>query len=250
MYEYDKDKNYLYREGFLANASVTRVLNDKTRYIRWRSSDGITSYNGDLLISYDLNATEYVPYNGHAHSITFPSEAGTVYGGTLTLNQDGTGSLVVDKDSYSINSATGFYAHPDGRWYKNSLPSDISSLNRNIFVANSRVYKAQTTSDLVLGAYMAYGSTGLYLNKLSADETLEQLDAMLSTNPLQIVYNKATPVTYTLAPGQVKTLLGVNNIWADTGDILSVDYPADTKLYIDGKIASLQALILENISNT
>jgi hypothetical protein len=65
----------------------------------------------------------------------------------------------------------------------------------------------------------------------------------LSSNHLQVVWKLATPVTYQLTQGQVKTLLGVNNIWADTGNILSVDYPADTKLYIDNKFAELSAVI-------
>ena len=33
--------------------------------------------------------------NPTTYSIAFPSKAGTVYGGTLTVNEDGTGKLVV-----------------------------------------------------------------------------------------------------------------------------------------------------------
>ena len=40
----------------------------------------------------------------------------------------------------------------------------------------------------------------------------------------QFVYDLATPITYTLTPGQVLSLLGQNNVWADTGDILSLTY--------------------------
>ena len=36
---------------------------------------------------------------------------------------------------------------------------------------------------------------------------------------VQFVYELATPVTYKLTPAQVSTLLGLNNIFADTGDI-------------------------------
>ena len=67
----------------------------------------------------------------------------------------------------------------------------------------------------------------------------------LSENPMHLVYELATPVTYQLTPQEIKTLLGVNNIWSDAGNT-AVTYPADTKLYIDNKIAELQALILEN----
>ena len=55
----------------------------------------------------------------------------------------------------------------------------------------------------------------------------------------QVVYTTATPRTYQLTPQEVKTLLGQNYIWSDSGDV-SVDYIADTKKYIDNKI--LQAI--------
>jgi len=53
----------------------------------------------------------------------------------------------------------------------------------------------------------------------------------------KIVYELATPVTVTgLTPETLSTLLGTNVIWADTGAV-GVTYKADTKAYIDGKIA-------------
>ena len=46
-------------------------------------------------------------------------------------------------------------------------------------------------------------------------------------NGLEAVYPLATPATYTLTAPQVKTLLGLNNIWADTSEISSMTYRAD-----------------------
>ena len=49
----------------------------------------------------------------------------------------------------------------------------------------------------------------------------------------QIVYPLATPLTVQLTPAQImQTLLGENNVWADTGDV-AVGYRADTKLFIE-----------------
>jgi hypothetical protein len=50
-------------------------------------------------------------------------------------------------------------------------------------------------------------------------------------NGQTLVYKLATPQTYQLTGQQLMTLLGSNNVWADTGDV-TVTYPADTKLYI------------------
>ena len=61
------------------------------------------------------------------------------------------------------------------------------------------------------------------------------------TTGAQVVYELATPVEYAMTAAEVNALLtsliGANNIWADTGDILSVEYSADTKLYVDQQIA-------------
>lgn len=52
------------------------------------------------------------------------------------------------------------------------------------------------------------------------------------TTGAQVVYVLDTPQTYQLTPQEVKTLLGTNNIWADTGNT-SVTYTADTKMFIE-----------------
>lgn len=44
------------------------------------------------------------------------------------------------------------------------------------------------------------------------------------TTGAQVVYELATPRTYQLNPTMVKSLLGTNNIWADTGDVLEGSY--------------------------
>ena len=49
-----------------------------------------------------------------------------------------------------------------------------------------------------------------------------------------------TPQTVQLTPSQMmQTLLGTNHIFADTGDV-SVEYRADSKMYIDQQIAESQ----------
>lgn len=52
------------------------------------------------------------------------------------------------------------------------------------------------------------------------------------TTGAEVVYKLDTQQTYQLTPQQFIPLFGTNNIWADTGEI-TVDYRADTKLYIE-----------------
>jgi hypothetical protein len=49
---------------------------------------------------------------------------------------------------------------------------------------------------------------------------------------VQLVYELATPTTYNLTPTEVKTLLGINNIFADCGDV-DVEYVRDATLIIN-----------------
>ena len=51
----------------------------------------------------------------------------------------------------------------------------------------------------------------------------------------QVALISGESTTYTLTPQTINTLQGVNNVWADSGDC-SIEYYADTKLYIDKKL--------------
>lgn len=53
-----------------------------------------------------------------------------------------------------------------------------------------------------------------------------------ANNPTYVVAKLAQPVTVQLTAQQLTTLLGTNNVWSDA-DSVTVDYVADTKLYIE-----------------
>ena len=66
------------------------------------------------------------------------------------------------------------------------------------------------------------------------------VDGTRPTTGAQVVYQLAASTTYNLTPTEVKSLLGINNVWSDVGDV-EVEYRADTKLYINKKIAEVTA---------
>ena len=67
-------------------------------------------------------------------------------------------------------------------------------------------------------------SNRLFLKVAKADyPTLQDLYSMIQTNNIQVVYELATPLTYSLTKQQIRSLVGVNNFFADTGDSV-VDY--------------------------
>ena len=63
----------------------------------------------------------------------------------------------------------------------------------------------------------------------------------LPSTGAEVCYELATPQTYQLTPTQVKSLLGVNNVWADTGDV-DVHYVRDLTITIDDILSRLEAL--------
>lgn len=65
------------------------------------------------------------------------------------------------------------------------------------------------------------------------------------TNGAQVVYKRTTPIVIQAEPKDIYSVYGVNIAWSDQNNI-DVAYRADTKLYIDTKIAETQALALEN----
>lgn len=171
------------------NQNFTFTAVDGVTYcLRMGSTDTAVIFNNQIAkltyIQLELGstATSYEPYQGDTYSVTFPTEAGTVYGGTLDVT---TGVLTVDKAniaSYNGETLT-------GEW-----------------ISDRDVYSVGSTPSI--GA--------------------------------QVVYKLATPITYQCTPTEVKTLLGANNIFADTGDV-NAEYCADTKKYIDNAIAAAVA---------
>lgn len=223
------------------------ALEDVTYCLRMGSTGTKTNFDTQIAkLSYiqlelGSTATAYEPYQGNTYDITFPSEAGTVYGGSLDVT---TGVLTVDRAMVDMGTLT---------FAKSSVASSVSG---NVFqiplstigIATRERYAPNTMLSSVFATapddrwYIVYmldnevfsNPTNVYFSA-SRYDTAEDFRAAM--NGVQLCYKLATPQTYQLTPQEVKTLLGQNNIFSDTGDS-TVTYPADTKLYIDGKIAA------------
>lgn len=164
------------------------------------------------------------------YTITFPQAAGTVYGGTVKVNQDGTGELVVDREYLEFDGSddeqwavvTGTY-----NYFRLYLP--------NSNYVNSDSSTKEKSNSLNWTGSLAATNQGIGIRIVNNRDlrlryvidntlTVSDLQTYLASNPIQVVVELLTTVSYDLTPGQVKTLLGVNNILADTGDIESITY--------------------------
>jgi len=188
----------------------------------------------NVQFEFGSTATAYEPYQGDTYNVAFPTEAGTVYGGTLAINADGNGELTEDK----------VYRVLDGNFAAWSGFAETGGVKRVISYtqpsfSGSTVYMCDSLKP-VTGVPAAVdcislSTDGRYL--LSASwlqnfTTTNEVKAYLADHPVALVIQKTSGTSYSLADiPEIKTLHGTNNIWADCGPV-SVDYPADTKLYI------------------
>jgi len=203
----------------LPNSSVTvSVPEDKMLWVFNTKTD-----MGNVCVSIGTEATEYEPYNATTIPITFPSEAGTVYGGTLDLLS---GELVVDMamvdlGSLNWNKGSGstnvirFYTTTISQLVKRYAVTELPNFVCSIFVAETEnkeyagIIKNAITVNPI-GTLSVYSPIGY--------EDLDATAFQAAMSGVQLVYELATPTTYQLTAQTLKSLRGVNNIWSDAGD--------------------------------
>ena len=173
-----------------------------------------------------ITATDYEPYKGNTYSVNWETEAGTVYGGSLDVVS---GKLIVDfvllsfdgTEAWNLISTKAYLV----LW--NSPPSisnnDLNQISNYLIGGGVDYmkfgkYRAQTNGAIVIGNIA--NTQEPYTYKW---ETAQEFKEYLAGHPLQVCYELATPTEIQLTPQQIKTLLGMNNIWCDSGDV-TVDY--------------------------
>lgn len=142
----------------------------------------------------------------------------TVYGGTVDLV---TGVLTVDRAMVEIKNAyrSGTYNPTTGLgtfWYTSRI-STLNSLNDGV-VCNRMITISNVTPTTPNGR-ISWFANGIIRWTEKRDMSVEDYNAWLNDNPLQVTYKLPTPLTYQLSAQTIQTLLGTNNIWADAGDV-------------------------------
>lgn len=204
-------------------------------------ANAITAYDPSvdpISVNYPSTDHDYHPYAGDTYSITFPSEAGMVYGGTLDVTK---GVLTVDKGYYTVTNATilkseGAYTDFT-RWTLKQSGDTVTGKPNGAVISN--VFAHGT---LVKNGTFCHGSTGAVniTPQLSIGTAEQEVLAWLIANNVQLCYELAEPIVYQLTPTEIKSLYGENNIYADCGST-SVTYRADTTSYIEKIITATKS---------
>lgn len=222
IFWYDADKNFIIA-AYATNvypSTLTKIAPDNAAYVRVSpyASYG-TTYNNDIGILYPATATTYEPYTN------------TAYGCEVDWTE---GVLRVDKAIITYSSSAGFVSHASNRWYSAGLPSGIDLSNKSQSISNQAIYY---DANFAYGGYFAIGSVGVYINKISENETIENFNSRLVANPFKICYPLATPLEIPLTPELITLLKGENNVWTDSGES-EVEYKVDINSYIQKLIAA------------
>ncbi len=195
-----------------------------------------------LILKTDTETT-FESYNG---SITTISLGRTVYGGTLDVVR---GVLKVTDKYFTYSSCTMYGQYQGHQLFYVDIPNYSTEPIANIGDGTSTAELTSNMFTKVSGTTMLDGEirtqqqntpTRFYFNWDSATTEAEMNDILAQDN-LQVVAELATPQTYTLTPEEVSTILGYNNISADSGDVIAV-YVRDLNITINDLINRVTAL--------
>ena len=161
---------------------------------------------------------------------------GTRYGGTLDVTS---GKLTVTLKSVNIADLLFSYSSSD-LYFKTEIAD--RKVGNFTFFGSSALAISPTS---IFGQMPNWSFVGGGSNKNVYIKCLDYTDPTAFKNALSgqtIVYELATPIEVDLTPAEITTLLGTNNIFADCGDT-TVDYYADTTLFVNKKIAAAVAAL-------
>ena len=153
----------------------------------------------------------------------------TVYGGTVDVLA-GEGESVLGHATYDGTDSSGWTrtaAYGSVTRFDKSI-SGLKPASGNNLKCNQLKVGTIGTANLV--CCNVHGNTPVLRiqipTSLLASDNVAGLMTYFQSHPLQVCYELATPQEYDVSPQTIKTLLGVNSIWADAGNMEIEYYPA------------------------
>ena len=188
-------------------------------YLCWKTMETIADAESDLQIEVSPNVTPYEPYNSTTYTIDLD---GTVYGGTLDVTK---GELTVTTKMIDMGAMVWSKAIDGGF----STPLTGAPVGLNLLIISS-IFKYDDSFSFAWNKFDSAPDNTLFRNsgnnnlycKCTSATTEEAFSTICEGQKL--VFELATPQTFAVTPKQIFALEGANNMWADTGDIISFDY--------------------------
>ena len=231
--------------------TFTATKEFKCGFFLYIASGSTFDCNVQIQMEIGSEATAYEPYQGQTiiHNIA-AAAGGTVYGGTLTVNRDGTGTLAITHATETWDGTVQIWKGSSINVYYRAISngSVAGRTNSGWFTAEQLAQielicnLAETVAD-TSDAYIhvsAYCGSAIVLQPrifLPDCSTVEEAQAWLAAqnsagHPLTWCYKLKEPQTYTLTTEQVTTLLGYNRITSDA-EITGLAYYAVKAVEVD-----------------
>ena len=176
--------------------------------------------------------------NGNTYTISFGQ---TVYGGVLDVTR---GKLTVTHGKYVLdNTATAGQFDINTYTDRNRIsyvPYQSDGKLDGTFKADKLETAPNAPGGIGTGDYQIFGSTTaprMWITVPTTIATLADFLTYISSNPIEVVYELTTPFDIDLTPVQIRAIVGVNNVFADTGNI-EVKFKDTIQNYIDKKVGT------------
>ena len=184
--------------------------------------------------------------DGMTYNVPFPTEAGTVYGGTLTIDADGSGELTVTEFGHVFDGTENMISPVRSDLAMIQFPSESfrqwinTSAKRSCsHFTNAGSYGwPNVAANQWLAAGGNYWGFGGYTTSEFKTYAAEQY---ANGTPITCYTTLATPITYDIDPVTLTLLRGDNNVWADTGDT-TLTYRQDVAILLSKLTAQVSAL--------
>ena len=156
-----------------------------------------------------------ISVNGSTVSVSWQTEAGTVYGGVLDVT---TGTLTVTQVGFLYDGSD------DENWGIINLPLNVFGVtgltgydSADMCDSYKMIARGSSSGLADLECRLA-SSRATFMVRNTNYATLDAFKSSLTLSPITVVYTLLTPISYTLTPTEITLAEGANTIWADCGD--------------------------------
>ena len=181
-------------------------------------------------IAYETGNVEMQPFDGETIPINWQSEAGTVYGGTVTLNEDGSADLVKTYDVIDLSTVAWQYTAVQHRFYRGGYNDfDFGTVQTGQPQIICNVYAPKVWASFVSGGDYSCGANNgnisirdeRYANDVTAFKAYLASVGAIYVAPLTA---SASQTYHFDNIGQLQSFLGTNNIWHDMNGSITAEY--------------------------
>ena len=221
---YDSNLNIIGEKNVGGSGDVAGTITsyNESAYMR------INSFLADLdtlMVSEGNTATEYAPYNGQTATVNFGQ---TVYSGVY----DKSGRLTITWGAVDLGALEWFYNSGLQIFYTyidltNNVPIKANGLENvkcSIYQPTTHEYTEMLDGEM----RGTDDSAGFNIKDLRYSDTATFKTAM---SGLILAYELATPIVIDVSELSVDTIVGVNNVFADTGEV-AVEYRESVEKYV------------------